>query len=52
MTSSESNPGERVRGVTFTEDQLVVGLADGRVLAVPLEWFPRLQHAPPGQRNN
>jgi hypothetical protein len=27
-------------------------LADGRELAVPLEWFPRLRDATPEQRSN
>ena len=27
-----------------------VGLSDGRVLGVPIAWFPRLLHAPPEQR--
>jgi hypothetical protein len=29
---------------------LWVGLSDGRVLGVPLAWFPRLLHATPEQR--
>jgi len=29
---------------------LRVTLADGRELAAPLEWFPRLRDAPPEQR--
>jgi len=36
--------------VSFTRDQLVVELADGRTLATPLEWFPRLREATPDQR--
>lgn len=36
--------------VEFDEDQMIVSLADGRVLAVPLEWFPRLLHASEDQR--
>lgn len=31
--------------VTFTKDALRVLLADGREIAVPLAWFPRLQAA-------
>ena len=30
--------------VTIREERLIVDLADGRSLAVPLEWFPRLFH--------
>lgn len=35
--------------VRCTEDELVVSLSDGRVLSVPLAWFPRLAHATPEQ---
>jgi len=33
-----------------TDDALRVVLADGREIAVPLAWFPRLQKATPEQR--
>jgi hypothetical protein len=39
-------------GGTFTEDSLVVALADGRQVSAPLEWFPRLRGAIPRQRKN
>jgi hypothetical protein len=35
-----------------TEEELVVVLADGRELAAPLLWFPRLFEATPEQRRN
>ena len=35
-----------------TADALVVRLADGREVSVPLEWFPRLRDATPEQRSN
>ena len=35
-----------------TEDTLSVDLSDGRTISVPLEWFPRLLHAKPKERNN
>jgi len=38
--------------VTVTDDRLVVVLADGRELAAPLAWFPRLLEATPDQRRN
>jgi hypothetical protein len=38
--------------VTVTDDRLVVVLADGRELAAPLAWFPRLLDAGPDQRRN
>jgi hypothetical protein len=34
------------------EDRLIVVLADGRELAAPLSWFPRLLEASPEQRRN
>lgn len=36
--------------VTCTNDALRVVLADGREIAVPLVWFPRLQNATTEQR--
>ncbi len=36
--------------VSCTEDSLRVVLADGREIAVPLVWFPRLQNAAPEER--
>jgi hypothetical protein len=33
-----------------TEDALHVRLADGREIAAPLEWYPRLRDATPEQR--
>ncbi len=38
--------------VSFTDDQLRVQLSDGREIAVPLEWFPRLRDANPEQRRH
>jgi hypothetical protein len=31
--------------VRFDDDAMWVGLSDGRVVGVPLAWFPRLLHA-------
>ena len=36
--------------VEFTEDMMEVRLTDGRVLSVPLLWFPVLYEATPDQR--
>jgi hypothetical protein len=38
--------------VSVTEDSLVVDLADGRTLSVPLAWYPRLLHGAPEERSN
>ena len=36
--------------VICTDDELIVTLADGRRVSVPLGWFPRLLRATPEQR--
>ena len=36
---------ERVAGVNFSADSLSVALKDGRVISVPLTWYPKLLHA-------
>ncbi|MDD3466607.1 MAG: DUF2442 domain-containing protein [Campylobacterales bacterium] len=38
--------------VKCTEDELIVSLKDGRVLHLPLFWFPKLLHATQSQRND
>ncbi len=38
--------------VACTDDSLSVVLADGREIAAPLVWFPRLQNATTQERNN
>lgn len=38
--------------VTVTEDRIIVVPADGRELAAPLAWFPRLADATADQRRN
>lgn len=51
MTSSLPSIDARAKEVTVTEDELIVVLADGRRVAIPLAWFPRLLHATAGQRS-
>jgi len=41
---------ERVKDVRVSEDALTVDLMDGRTIAVPLAWYPRLSTATPAQR--
>jgi hypothetical protein len=43
MTTSSTSP----TNVHFDADSMWVNLSDGRVLGVPLAWFPRLLHAQP-----
>jgi hypothetical protein len=45
-------PDERVKDVEITEDALSVSLMDGRVISVPLAWYPKLLDASNAQRNN
>ena len=40
---------ERVKDVRFTEDTISVNLMDGRTIAVPMAWYPRLLNASPEQ---
>ena len=42
----------RAQAVEFTATELVVTLADGRKIATPLEWCPRLKRASAQQRAN
>ncbi len=41
-----------VVAVSVTEDALSVDLSDGRTIAVPLAWYPRLVHASAEERGN
>ena len=41
----------RALAVSVSSDTLAVDLADGRTLAVPTAWFPRLLHATPAERD-
>jgi len=52
MSSSAITADEGVLDVAFSEDALSVSLRDGRVISVPLVWYPRLLNAAPSQRNN
>ena len=36
--------------VVVTGESLAIQLADGRVISVPLGWYPRLLHATPDER--
>ena len=38
------------KSVRFQDDSMWVDLSDGRVISVPLAWFPRLLRASPAQR--
>src|SRR5205809_5229636 len=60
MTTSLEN-GKKIRrafrpmtalaqGVTFADEMMHVALTDGRVISVPVIWFPLLHAASPEQR--
>ncbi len=42
----------RVMDVSIDDNRLVVELMDGRLIGVPLAWYPRLANATPEQRNH
>jgi len=48
--TSEPDSGQRIVDVKLDEDTLSARLADGRVISVPLVWYPRLLHANREQR--
>jgi hypothetical protein len=52
MYISGPEHGSQVRDVRFSEDRLIVDLADGRTISVPLVWYPKLLHATTQQRAN
>ena len=53
MSTLEIEVGDlRPRSVEFTASELVVTLDDGRKIATPLEWYPRLKNASAKQRAN
>ncbi len=43
---------ERVKNVSFTQETISVDLMDGRIITVPLAWYPRLLNATAEQLNN
>lgn len=46
MSTLEIDVGDiRPVAVAFTADELVVTLADGRKIATPMAWYPRLRDA-------
>ena len=51
MAISAVRIDERVAGVEVTDAELIVRLRDGRRLAAPLDWFPRLKAATPALRS-
>ena|SRR3974390_1220496 len=53
MSTLEIDVGDiRPVSVAFTADELVVSLADGRKIATPLSWYPRLLKASAAAREH
>jgi hypothetical protein len=52
MTSFAVETNPRAVEIDVTDDELIVHLADGRTVSVPLAWFPRLLHASAEERAN
>jgi hypothetical protein len=53
MTSSAVEAREALAAqVEVSADTLTVELADGRTIAAPLAWYPRLAHAAPAERKS
>ena len=52
MRSLATETDVRAMQVTIEDSRLVVDLMDGRTIAVPLAWYPRLANATPQQRNH
>jgi hypothetical protein len=42
----------RIVSVTITDDTLTVDLEDGRTIAVPIGWYPRLAYGTSAERAN
>jgi Protein of unknown function (DUF2442) len=40
------------QSIRSDDDTMWVSLSDGRIIAAPLDWFPRLMDAAPQQRAN
>ncbi|MES9903406.1 MAG: DUF2442 domain-containing protein [Sedimenticola sp.] len=38
--------------VSVNNDTLIIDLGDGRTIAAPIAWYPRLLHATPAEREN
>ena len=52
MNSLVLNTEPIAQKVVCNDDELNVYLSDGRLISVPIIWFPRLMNASQEQRNN
>ncbi len=52
MTTLTFEKQPAVSGLNIRDEKLIVDLADGRSLIVPLSWYPRLLHASRKERQH
>ncbi len=52
MSTLAVRADERVKNVCFTDETISVDLMDGRIITVPLAWYPKLMNATIEQRSN
>ncbi|MBX2900901.1 MAG: DUF2442 domain-containing protein [Cyclobacteriaceae bacterium] len=52
MNTLTINKSGNASEVWFSNLQLFIRLEDGREIAIPIDWFPRLRDASETQRNN
>lgn len=52
MSTSAVEVHPLAQNVSFTDNEMVVDLVDGRTISVPLVWFPRLTNATRQQLEN
>ena len=52
MIISAYNSDTRIKSVDFNNDMIVVYIMDGRIISVPLIYYPRLFNATNEQRKN
>ena len=52
MNTLTHNIDMRIKAVNFKDEMIVVSLMDGRIISVPLIFYPRLFNATAQQRNN
>ncbi|WP_103664944.1 DUF2442 domain-containing protein [Gracilimonas amylolytica] len=52
MNTLVKNKPAIAQKVRFSDNMLIAQLEDGRVISVPLEWFPKLRDASEKELNN
>ncbi len=52
MNSSNIEPRPLAQNIQFSDAELIVTLLDGRVIHIPIAWYPSLANATEKQRAN